>query len=488
MKQEIISNLLTINNNYPVYLTGGIVRDFLLQRISNDIDLTLDADVLKIARDFAGFLKGAFIPLDEDEGVARVVVDDLVIDFTSFRCGAKTIEKDLEQRDFTINAMAIALSDIMDKLPLIFEEKKNIIISPEKIIDPFCGAGDINKRIIKAVRDENFLKDPLRLLRAFRFMAELDFEIDEVVLELINNKAGLIINVSPERITQELDKIMQSKKAGFAFDMMQKNAILFHVIPEFSLMQGIEQPLFHHLDVLGHSIEALFKIEELIDEPEKRFEYPDRITKWIKKNSNLISVKWSALFHDLGKPDCKKMRNEDKITFYRHDIHGSKMCNVIGRRLRWPVHRIHLVSSLVRFHMRPFHLLNTLKFNGPTKRALRRLLKEVSEDYPGLFLLAMADEMSGCGPLKPADLHIDLSRIWKIVHEFYIENEEILSRKKRLLNGQDIQKILSVSPGPLVGKAINAIEEAQIIGLIHNREQAINWLIKWYENRAISHS
>jgi poly(A) polymerase len=271
-----------------------------------------------------------------------------------------------------------------------------------------------------------------------------------------------------------------------AFEEMEKNVILFQIIPEFVLMQGVEQPLFHHLDVLHHSLQAIFKVEELIETPEERFEYPVMIQKWLENKSNLISIKWAALLHDLGKPDCKKIRNNNKITFYKHDIHGSKMCNMIGRRLRWPVHRIHLVSSLVRYHMRPFHLLNTLKFGGPTKRALRRLLKEISIDYPGLFLLAMADEMAGCGPLKPVDLHIKLSRVWKVVHEFYVENEDILSRGKRFLNGKDIQKILSVSPGPFVGKAINALEEAQVLGLIHTKQEAIDWLTNWHEKRVIS--
>lgn len=487
MPQDIISNLNLIQESSPIYLTGGSVRDILLKKKPNDIDLTIPNQSIEIAREFAKNIQGNFVILDKEEGVARVISPQgIIIDFTNFRENAKEISEDLSHRDFTINAMAIPYPDIKNGFLNLLKGELFDNFPENKIIDPFSGIDDLKKGIIRAVQRENLSKDPLRLLRAYRFMAELKFEINEDTLTEISDKYLLINNSAMERITNELEKIMLSPNAGITLQKMAGSNLLFQIIPELSKMKGVEQPLFHHLDVLEHSLECVRMLDKLCLNPEERFDYANKLKEWIAEKSHFFALKLAALLHDVGKPICKKVEGE-KISFYRHDIMGAKISQAIGLRLRLPIKTINLLKSLVLLHMRPFHLINTIKFGGPSKKALRRLLKEIAEHYPGLFLLAMADEMAGCGPLKPKDLFLQISKIWKVTHEFYIENLEILSKKKRLLDGLEIQNILSINPGPVVGKALNAIEEAQILGIISTKEEARDFLVKWYEKYSLSH-
>jgi len=480
----VLKELEILSSSREAYVAGGPVRDWLLGRKVLDIDLVVPDGAIALARKFAQSTTGHFVMLDEKEGVARVVCKNFILDFSQYRDIANNIEEDLYQRDFTINAMAVPLSSA---LPLLVEvpalPNHQITKSPNhQILDPTGGLADLDNRIIRAISQKNLESDPLRLLRAYRFRSQLDFEIEQHTRDYIRDLSGSIDSVASERISHELKLIMESERAGRTLHEMTQVRLLHALFPEINPMDGMPQPGYHHLDVLGHSLAAVDAMEDLIADPCNKFFPCGPMEDWIAENSARIpDLKWAAFLHDIGKPSCKGEK-QGRTTFYRHDHTGSDMVLAIGKRLRWPKQETIFVAKMVRLHMRPFHLLKDVRQGGPTKRAMRRLLAETGVDYPALFLLAMADSMSGCGPLKPPELDTDLARLWENVHIFYQDWLKPVKMRLRLLTGHDLQRIFELSPGPLIGRSLDALEEAQVEGAVSTRDEAVNWLKVWLDS------
>ena len=480
-KVEIINLLKEIKNRVAdqvVYIAGGPIRDWLLQRPVSDIDLVIEKEALIVAKLFADKNRLPFVLLDEKNEVARVVAKNFTFDFSSYREDAFNIYDDLSKRDFTINAMALSLDDALKN---IIQQPGGIILKkvPDTLIDPFQGRVHLQNKIIKPVALENLKKDPLRMLRAYRFMAAFGFKVHEKIFAFILKNNHLIVNSASERIDYELEKIMESSRAAKVLRAMHKNRLLEVIIPEVKYMEGVEQPGFHHLDVLGHLFETLHSIEILIKEPSVKFEQDEPFKDWLCSNKKKIPwLKWAAFMHDFGKPSKKAQREDGRVTFYEHDKEGAQMVKDVAKRLRWPREKERFVSTLVRLHMRPFHLLNDLRKSGPTKRAMRRLLEHIEKDYPALFLLAMADSMAGCGPMKPQELDEELAMLFNKLHTFYKRNLTPVQKRPPLLRGNDVLELFRVEPGPIVGKALRAIKDAQIEGIISNRKEAVDWLLE----------
>lgn len=461
-------------------MAGGPVRDWFLGREVLDLDLVVPDGAINLARHFAQITTGHFVMLDEKEKVARVVCKDLVLDFSQYRYAASNIEEDLCQRDFTINAMALPLSSA---IPFLNNHLQlTTCNSQPTVIDPTGGLTDLDNQIIRAISQKNLESDPLRLLRACRFRSQLDFEIEQQTWDYIRDLSRSVDSVAPERVSHELRLIMNSERAGRTLHEMVEVGLLQALIHEITPMEGMAQPGYHHLDVLGHSLAAVEAMEDLIVDPCSKFFPCGHMKHWIAENSSRISdLKWAALLHDVGKPSCKGEK-QGRPTFYRHDHKGSDMVLKIGRRLRWPKKETIFVAKMVKLHMRAFHLLKDLRQGGPTKRAMRRLLMETGADYPAFFLLSMADSMSGCGPLKPLELDTELAGLWKKVHFFYQERLKPVKTKPRLLTGHDLQRIFGLSPGPFIGKTLDALEQAQVEGEVGTRDEAVSWLKAWFDS------
>lgn len=497
--KSILEVIFEILKQHEPYLSGGAIRDLLLSKSIKDLDITVKRGALEIARRIAIQLNATFVPLDPETDTARVVVSkELVLDFSSFRDNATTIIEDLMARDFTINAMAIPLDDAMllmgdqGKMDIFREICLGVKSDTELgisaldvsavLIDPLNGLKDLKKGMIRAIDKKNLDADPLRCLRAYRFVSQLGFNLEEQTKEWIKETMHNLNKVAEERIQQEMSLILQSQTSNLTISKMADDGILFQIIPELRAGDGMEQPGFHHLDVLRHSLETLACLEILLQNPQSKLTPHEPLKTWIEGHSHLIeALKWAALLHDVAKPVCKAEK-DGRTTFYQHDSHGTHLIREIGSRLRWPRHTINLASTLAALHMRPFHLLTDMERRkaNPTKRAMRRLLNHLKGDYPALFLLAMADSMAGCGPLKPVDLDDRLSKLWAIVHNFYVTELYPIQSRDRLLTGRDIQGILGIPPGPIIGKALNDLEIAQLEGRIKDREQATRWLQEWY--------
>lgn len=456
-------SLVARRSGLPMYVAGGAVRDWLRGRSAKDLDFTVPTGAVFCAREVSGLLGGTFVLLDEGEDVARVVWQGFTLDFSGFRNRTTTIEDDLGQRDFTINAMAVHLDP----------ETGNL--SSLEVIDPFGGATDLAKGLVRTPATANLLADPLRLLRAYRFAATLDFAIESQTETAIATYAGRLNEAAGERVAYELGLIISSSRAWQTIRRMAQSALLWVVFPELAQGCGLVQPSSHHLDVFGHSLEALHCLEKILLDPEVYFPGQGGLFSEVASGKRAVLLKWAALFHDLGKPETHRLLAE-KITFYNHDQSGAAIFEIIADRLHWPKEERNRVARLIALHMWPFHLSNVRLRAGISRKACLRLVKAIGDDLAALFLLAMADSLAGQGPGKPGGMEANLAALWGEVHDVYVEHIQPVITAPSLITGHDLIEVFSLEPGPIFKEILEGLVAAQVDGLVSGRDQALAWV------------
>lgn len=453
-----------------LYLAGGTVRDILLDRPPVDIDLTVPNGARKWASELCRRTGGAYVPLGRDEDAARVVWQGRDIDFSSFREGAETIEEELGKRDMTVNSMAVSLDG------LFLEQSESGSFSPE-IIDPLGGIADVVQRVVRMTSRDAFLSDPLRLLRVYRFAATLAFSVDPETAELVAAQKELIAKPAAERLSHELNLIMESGRARRAIGEMAACGLLFEILPELLAGVGMEQPASHHLDVFDHCLATLARMETLQADPSSYFKTYDAVMKsYLAAGRHRLQLCWAALLHDLGKPATLTI-DEDRgrrITFYNHDLEGARQVEKIGRRLRWSAEDTRAVSDLVANHMRPFHLGNVQRQGDLSLKACLRLVKKTGGSLPGLFLLAMADALAGRGEGRPENIEKEVDALFTRMEDVRREHVEPVRSRPRLLSGRDLIDELHLEPGPVFRQILDSVEEAQMEKRIATRQEALD--------------
>lgn len=442
-----------------VYVVGGTVRDWLRGILARDLDLAVSRNGLIFAKRLADILGATFVPLDIDTGVGRVVWQGYEIDIAEFRDNATDINQDLLKRDFTMNAIAI---------PFVPPEKNDLSI---ELIDPVHGQQDIQNTLIRSVYPSSFIDDPLRLLRAYRFAAVTGFALEPEMKRVIQEQASLLKNVSPERVTYELHRIMESDRSGEVVRMLAESGLLWVIFPELQKGAGLEQPPSHHLDVFDHNLATLSAMEELQNNSEKYFPDPGILIRYLSDRRKRVWLKWAALFHDVGKPDALKVRNE-RITFYNHDRVGIGIITGVGRRLKWSNEDISRISCLVGNHMWPFHLSNVARKDEVSVKAILKLVKTIGDDLPGLFLLAMADSLAGQGPGRPPEIEKELANLLLQIDEVVRNQVDPVLSGPRLITGQDLIEA-GLTPGPVFRELLEEVEKAQVSGDVRDRADAL---------------
>ncbi|MCF6290546.1 MAG: HD domain-containing protein [Desulfobacterales bacterium] len=443
-----------------LYVSGGTVRDWLLGRPANDLDITVASGGRACARRLAATIGGTYVDLDPETDVARVVWQGLDIDFSSFREDTDSIEADLGKRDFTINAMAVSLA------------------GPGTIIDPCNGLRDLGQGLVRCPAPRVFDNDPLRMVRAYRFMAVLGFGVTPETEAAIKDRVSLIDRVSPERLTAELRLIMASDRAGSAISALAARGLLTRIFPELLAGVGMSQPASHHLDVFAHGLAALERMERILAEPGRFYPgHEQEFRRYLDREERRLRLKWAALFHDLGKPEVRRIRpdKDNRITFYNHDRAGAARFEAIARRLRWSRRDRDRVSRLIELHMYPFHLNNARLRTGLTPRAYLRLVKAAGAELPGLFLLAMADSLAGQGPEKPRHMEAGLVALYNETARVVAKRITPVLALPRLLGGKDLIA-MGIPPGPLYGRILDGLEAARVEGEVRDRDQAGQWV------------
>ncbi|MCL7486670.1 MAG: HD domain-containing protein [Desulfobulbaceae bacterium] len=456
----------------PVYLTGGTVRDLLLDRTPVDIDLTVPRAAQKWAAGLAAMTGGAYVPLGRDEDAARVVWQGRDIDFSSFREGAESIEEELRKRDLTVNSMAVSIGELLAK-------GRDTHWAGLEVIDPVGGLGDLDRKIIRVTSPRSFQCDPLRLLRVFRFAASLDFVVDRKTFDLVVRQKKWISRPAAERVAYELDQIMRSDRAYQAVADLARSGIFFHIFPELRAGVGMQQPASHHLDVFEHALATLQCMVGVQQEPSRYFPgYPEVMEKYIDTGRNRVQLRWAALLHDLGKPSTMAI-DEDRggrITFYNHDRAGAELAGTIARRLKWSGSDTRKITGLVALHMRPFHLGNVRRKGALSLKACLRLVRLAGPDLPGLFLLSMADAMAGLGEGRPEAVEQEVASLFARMEDVYREHVAPVRSGPPLLTGRHLIDELHLAPGPVFREILDAVEEAHMEGEVTTKQEALQFV------------
>jgi poly(A) polymerase len=476
----------------PSYLVGGFVRDVLVGRDTADVDIAVDDDALETARRAAGALEGRYVQLDSENGIGRVVLSNdnashdihtLYIDFSTLR---GNIENDLSQRDFTVNAMAIKLDKSLDNG-----------FDSDSIIDPFGGREDLQQELIRAVDEGIFRADAVRLLRATRIAAELDFSIDSETESLIARDCQLIAGIAGERIREELMRILVLPGAGSRLAYLDSLGILTTVIPELAPGRGVDQPKIHFWDILDHSIQTVATVEFLLREKPWEFagdevlapvpwtdEIQVHFSSAVSSGSTRGSLlKLAALLHDIAKPHTRTIDNDGRARFLGHSQEGAIIAAEILERLRFSNKEIRYVELLINYHLRPLQMSHE---GMPSHRAIYRLFRDTGESYIDLLFLCMADHLATRGPeLDPIQWreHTALTEYVLNAHR----EQESLSTPPRLLDGHDLLKEFGLQPGPKIGEILEALQEAQAAGEVTTRQEAINFVKRFFQDNPRIH-
>jgi len=491
-----ISRLLTLQGRHG-YIVGGFIRDLLLARKTNDIDIAVSGPAITIAREVAREIGGKFVPLDEVNEIARVVVIEDAqqkqefqeaewhFDFSSF---PGDIEADLARRDFTINAMAIELSQFVaagkankgsQKLATFWAEKQSQL----KLVDPFYGEEDLRNKIVRGVSEQIFEDDAARLLRAVRLAAELDFTIEPETESLIRHYSQDITEVSGERIREELLHLLTLPQAAYHLRYLDKLGLLLALIPELAESKGVEQPTVHFWDVFDHSLQTVATIEFLMREGDWEYGNEGMLTTapWsdmidrhlsqeISSGSNRkVLLKLAALFHDIAKPMTKSIDDTGRARFLGHTKQGAAMTANILERLRFSNREIRLVESLVYHHLRPAQMANE---ELPSQRAIYRYFRDTDDAGIDILLLALADYLASRGPLASME---EWKRHCQVINHILAEHDKQQTKilPVKLIDGHDLMDIFGLTPGPLVGELLATVNESHASGELSTREEAL---------------
>ncbi len=440
------------------YVIGGWVRDLILHRPSDDIDIVVVGSGITLAEAVAKKIgKKAHLSVFKTYGTAQVKRGDLELEFVGARRESYTrdsrnpivedgtLEEDQNRRDFTINAMAICLNNS----------------HYGELLDPFDGIGDLARCLIRTPLnpDITFSDDPLRMMRAIRFATQLGFNLDGETFDAIKRNKERIGIITKERIAEELNKIMLSRRPSEGWLLLDKTGLLPLIFPELAALKGIDVKEGHgHKDVFFHTLKVLDNVAELTSER------MNDLTN--ERKDKVLWLRWAALLHDIGKPRSKQWDPQVGWTFRNHNYLGAKMVPKIFAKMKLPLNeKMEYVRKMVDLHMRPINLIE----DTVTDSAVRRLLFEAGDDIDDLMLLCDAD-ITSRNEEKKARFH----RNYQLVREKMVELEE----RDRIRNfqppvdGMEIMELFHLEPCSLVGELKAAIKEAILDGIIPNDHDA----------------
>jgi poly(A) polymerase len=444
---------------HELALVGGPVRDAFLGNRAGDLDLTTDAvpeKVLAITKRWADNTWTVGIAF----GTVGLRKGDAVFEITTYRSESygprsrkpdvrygTSLEEDLLRRDFTINAMAARLPSY-------------------ELVDPFGGLAALREKVIRTPGrpEDSFSDDPLRILRAARFAARLDFTVADEVLAAMRAMAPRLSIVSAERITEELTKLMLTGNPGYGIDLLVRTSVASQVLPELPALRMEVDEHHHHKDVYDHSLTVLRQAIAL----EPRYGL-----------SGDLVLRLAALLHDIGKPKTRKLMPDGKVSFHHHELAGAKMARKRLTELRFGKEVVNDVSRLVELHLR-FHGYGDGEW---TDSAVRRYVRDAGPLLTRLHVLTRAD-CTTRNARKAARLAASYDALEARIE--VLREQEELDKIRPELDGTEIMRILGLKPGPLVGKAWNHLLELRLTEGVVGRERATAELLRWAEAEGIS--
>ena len=442
-------------NGFEISLVGGPVRDAVLGKLVKDLDLTTNAKPDEIQKCLKGWADSIW-DVGIKFGTVGAKVKDYVFEITTYRTEqyedtsrkpsvefGKTLEEDLARRDFTINAMALRLPNF-------------------ELVDIYNGLTDLNNKILRTPLDAqiSFSEDPLRMLRAARFMSKLDLKPQADLVEAMKTLAERLKIVSMERINDEFNKLLLTDKPRPGIELLVETGVAEHFLPELPALKLEIDEHHHHKDVYQHSLTVLDQVIDLETKHQPQIE------------ADLV-LRIAALLHDIGKPKTRKFEGEGRVSFHHHEVVGARLAKKRLEKLRYSNEIIEQVCLLIELHLR-FHGYGDGKW---TDSAVRRYVRDAEEQLIRLHKLTRADctTRNDAKAEKLRSAYNDLEQ--RIVE---LSKQEELKSMRPELDGAEIMKVLGIKPGPEVGKAYQFLLDLRLDSGIIGIEKATEELKSWW--------
>ncbi|MDX1686840.1 MAG: HDIG domain-containing protein [Candidatus Promineifilaceae bacterium] len=465
---------LLARHDVPVYLVGGAVRDALLQEIGYDLDFAAPEGAIELAFRVGDALGAPAFVLDHERDIGRVVLPDDpgVLDFARFR--GETLEADLKDRDFTINAMALPAG----------------ALDHDHLIDPCGGLEDLERGLVRMTHESALADDPVRVLRALRIAARFGFRMTPDTVQAVQVAAPELRDVSAERVRDELLKLLQTERPDEGVGQMDALGVLDVVLPEVAALRAVEQSPPHHEPVLAHTLSVLrwlVQVEAAVVEgqdpaapplaeaQEALASYAADLREHLGREvvggvDGRALLRLGGLFHDVGKARTQEVDDDGRIRFFGHDKEGAGLATHRLRRLHLSNEVVRTVQSMVAAHMRPLFLNQAEKV---TRRAVYRFFRDAGDAGVDVGLLTLADHLATYDGAGDAGEWEGLLDVVGRLYRHYFEAYEETVAPPPLLDGNELMDALDMRPGPEVGRLLRLIEEAQAAGEVGTKEEAL---------------
>jgi len=454
---QAIPALAAVSRTPETYLVGGAVRDLLMGITPLDYDIVVPENPQALADAISRDTGAFFFKIGKDrQTVLRGQLKDHSLDLVQMAGGS--IESDLRLRDFTVNAMAVHLGS-------------------RSLLDPMNGQQDLASRTIRMVSEQAFISDPLRLLRAYRFAATLNFEIEKITESAIKTHSRLIRRPAGERIREELIRLLAAPGAAGYLRKMKNSGLLFDLFPELMDERACTQNHHHCFDVLDHTLSACRHLDFFLNTKEN--ETAPALRKAIDgiDGRRKPILKLAMLLHDIGKPRTRSMDAAGTVHFFGHEKIGAGMADAITGRLKFSNPDAQYLRDLIENHLRPVLLYQAHQRRSLTRKGIVRLFRSLNDRTPSLLLMALAD---ACAKTEKAcDMDPSFSGfITDLINTYF---QDYLPRKNKapLITGQDLITRFGLQPSPMFKTILTAVEEARLSQTLASRQDAIALVHAW---------
>lgn len=481
--QHLFAQVLSsVPDETPLFLVGGAIRDVLLQRSIKDIDFVIEGEIKPIFYRLKRSLNAQAFMLDDERQTGRIIYrfpGDTTITIDLVKMNLDGLFTDLSERDFTVNAIALDLHH------------------PEQWIDPLNGIADLEKKVLRGCSERSMILDPLRILRGIRFSLGYQLKIEESTFVLMKAEAGNLLYVSSERVRDELFKILQSGLVLKGLQLMDETGCIDPILPELVALKKIPAVKPHVLALWDHSLKVVEYLNQIVlslndiqhqplgsnpflekcilnlklyTEPYKALfnkGYPENRTR-----HGLLLL--AALFHDTGKPTKMIIGADERLHFYGHEYESSLLVCERAKALCLSRQEVDYLVRVVRNHMR-VHFLVMSKYPF-TDRAIHRFFRDTGELGLDICLLTMSDLLATYeGTLTEAQFEKELDVVLRLLEGWFIKKNTVIV-PPRVLDGNDIQEIFDLPPGPLLKEILNTLHEAQAVNQVQTRDEAIEFV------------